>query len=118
MNGNTSMQSGNQNFGQNLNDNPSFNNYPQEAFMDSQQKVSSLGFNNTENQNGTDNMLPLLMQMISGKGGNGNLSMLTSLLGGGNKELSSLFSSISPKDIDKEKDEKEKKTFPKEDLIL
>lgn len=85
--------------------NPSFSYYPQEAYpnQENSSTVNAMGFS-------TDNALPLLLQLLSSKSGKGNL---LSLLGGGNDNLSSLFSSLG-----KKKEEGSSSPLPDDDIIL
>ena len=84
--------------------NPSFSYYPQEAYpnQENSSTVNAMGFS-------TDNALPLLLQLLSSKSGKGNL---LSLLGGGNDNLSSLFSSLG------KKKEEDSSPLPDDDIIL
>lgn len=111
----TSGQNSAQNFS-----NRQTTSFPEEAYSNTEQTASTQSFNNPDASSG---MMPLLMQMMGGKGGMGNLAGLGNMagmghLGGldsimknGNFDMSSLFSS-QPKTTKKEG------VAPKDDIIL
>lgn len=100
----------NNNSAQNYSENPSNAYYPPEAYSNqknNEQTASVMGFQN-------DNMMPLLMQMLAGKGGSGS-NIFSSLMNGSGKDFSSLMSMMS----NNKKEESSKETpLPDDDILL
>ena len=86
--------------------NPSFANYPKEAY-EPEQTASIQGFSRPSDD-GLSNMLPLLMQLMGGKG---DMSLFDGLMKGGKLDPSTLFKASA-------KSTKKEGVAPRDDLIL